>query len=60
MKFLKALKIGYSILQKVEVAQQLGVIPQISIKGIPIQAIDHAGAALVEQLKAAKGPRPAA
>jgi hypothetical protein len=53
-KFFKALKIGYKILKKVEAAEQLGIIPQIKIKGIPISAIDAAGTTLVKELKDAR------
>lgn len=50
-KFGTALKIGYSVLQKVEGLQAAGILPEFAIKGVPIHVIDAAARTLVTELK---------
>jgi hypothetical protein len=57
----KALKIGYGVLQRYQQLEQIGLVPELRIKGIPIRAIDDAaesfvGAVRAEQAK--KKPQP--
>lgn len=52
-KFGTALKLGYSVLQKVEALQAAGIIPEVAIKGVPVHVIDSAARTLVTELKKA-------
>lgn len=49
-----ALKIGYSVLKKYEALEQLGIVPELKIKGVPVTAIDKAAQSFVNEVKKAK------